>query len=604
MNWTARRNVLLFGVAAILALLVGRLFYMQVIRAGEYRRIATENRIRILPVNAPRGMVYDRNGEVLVNNRLSFGIAVLPSDFKGGESRTRLANVLQIDEPELQKRLSRRSGLPLEPVGVYRDADFRTICRLQERLDEFPGVIVGNESVREYPYFGWAGHALGYVREVSPEDEKKVDRSGAPLRGLIGAVGLEKQYDDLLRGVDGIRYVQVNALGQLVGPMPGFKDEPPIPGSDLMLNLDARLQLLADSLLGEHHAGTVVAMDLKTGGIICFVTRPGFDANSFSGVLSSEEWETLRTDPRHPLLNRALKGLYSPGSTAKLMVAAAALESGSATVRDRFTGCRGGYRFGNRVYKCWKPEGHGSLDMAGAIEQSCNVYFYQLVQKMSLKTWSTQMKAAGLGTSTGIDMPGEGSGLVPSDAYFDERYGKGKWSRGLLLNLGIGQGEFLVTPLQLVQFYGAIANNGTAMKPRLLRATRGVQEDWVYTQPEVAFRLPYSASTLMFLRDAARSVVAGPHGTARGIRDPDVRMAGKTGTAQNPHGKEHSWFAGYAPAEAPEIAIVALVENAGHGSEFAAPVCRWIAKDYLTRGKKTDQPIAASNADSSTTAHQ
>jgi penicillin-binding protein 2 len=235
--------------------------------------------------------------------------------------------------------------------------------------------------------------------------------------------------------------------------------------------------------------------------------------------------------------------------------------------------------------------------MAAAIEQSCNVYFYQLVQKVRLDTWSKQMKAAGFGAATGLDMPGEGTGLVPSQEYFDERYGKGKWSRGLMLNLGIGQGEFLVTPLQLVQFYGAVANNGVAMKPRLLRATRGVKEDWVYQPPEVAFRLPYSASTLQLLRDAARNVVAGPHGTARGIRDADVRMAGKTGTAQNPHGKEHSWFVGFAPAEAPEIAIVALVENAGHGSEFAAPVCRWVARDYFTRPERKPQAVAVTPGD-------
>lgn len=591
MTWSARRTVLLIGVAAILALLAGRLFFMQVLRVEEYRRVATDNRIRVLPVSAPRGVVYDRNGDLLINNRLSFGISVLRSDFRGGESRTNLANVLQISEPELERRLTRRPGLPLEPVGVFRDADFRTICRLQERLDEFPGVLVGNEGVREYPAAGWAGHVLGYVREVSPEDDQRQDKTGSRLRGLIGAVGLEKQYDDLLRGIDGVRFVQVNALGQMVGSMPRYDDVPPIPGSDLMLHLDSRLQFLADSLLGDHHAGTVVAMDIKTGGVLCFVTRPGYDANAFSGVLSASEWEQLRTDSRHPLLNRALKGQYSPGSTAKLAVAGAALESGAVGPNDRFTACRGGYRFGNRVYKCWKPEGHGALNMSGAIEQSCNVYFYQLAQKLSLKTWTHYMDAAGFGSPTGIDIPGESGGLVPSEEYFDKRYGVKKWSRGLILNLGIGQGEFLVTPLQLMQYFSALANDGVAMKPSVLRAIRSDNGKWNYARQETSFRLPYSASTLQLLRDAARDVVSGASGTARGSRDRDVPMAGKTGTAQNPHGKEHSWFAGYAPADQPEIAIVALVENAGHGSEFAAPLCKRIAKDYLTRQGTSSRPV-------------
>ncbi len=587
MNWTTRRNVLYMCVIGVAFVLVGRLFYMQVIRVGEYRRIATENRIRIVPTPAPRGVVYDRNKVPLIQNRMSFAISVLPTDFRGDRLRAQLASVLKMPEDELRRRLAKRSGLPFEPVGIQIDADFSTVCRLQENIDQFPGVVVGSESVREYPLSGWGGHVLGYVREVSPEDQSRVDKLGRSLRGLVGAVGLEKRYDDLLRGLDGVRYWQVNALGQLVGPMPGYPDVASIPGNELLLTLDARLQTLADSLLASYDAGTIVAMDVKTGDVLCLVTRPGYDANAFSGTLSSAEWTQLRDDPLRPLLNRAAKGLYPPGSTAKLLTAGAALEAGIAGISDRYTSCNGGYRFGNRVFHCWRPSGHGSLGMLDAIEQSCDVYFYQLGQRLGVDLWSRSVKACGFGKATGIDLPGEVDGLVPSTDYYDRRYGRNRWSRGLMLNLAIGQGEFLVTPLQLLQYYAAIANNGMAMKPHLLLATRPPQRQWEYQSSVVAFTLPYSASTLAILQDAARRVVHGGRGTAGGIDDNVVRMAGKTGTAQNPHGNDHAWFAGYAPADAPQIAVVALVENAGHGSEYAAPICFQIAKAYLTRDQDT-----------------
>jgi len=581
-NWTLRRNVLYSGVVAVAVLLIGRLFYMQVVQVANYRRIATDNRVRIVPLRAPRGVVYDRNKIPLINNRPSFAISVLPTEFQGDQPRLQLANALEIPQEELRRRLSKRGSLPFEPVGVQIDADFRTVCRLQENLDQFPGVLVGTESVREYPAAGWGGHVLGYVREVSPEDQSRMDRLGRPLRGLVGAIGLEKRYDDVVRGVDGVRHWEVNALGQLVGPMPGYPDVSPIPGNDLMLALDANLQTLADSLLSTYDAGTVVAVDVRTGEVLCFVTRPGYDANAFSGTLSSDEWSRLRDDPLKPLLNRAAKGLYPPGSTSKLLTAGAALETGVVGVGDHFGSCGGGYRFGNRVFGCWRPGGHGSLGMLDAIEQSCDVYFYQLGLKVGVDLWSRSVQACGFGRATGIDLPGEVDGLVPTIAYYDRRFGRNRWSRGLMLNLAIGQGEFLVTPVQLLQYFAALANNGVAMKPHLLLATRATQRSWEYQPPAVAFRLPYSQSTLDILQESARLVVHGGRGTAGGIDDDSVRMAGKTGTAQNPHGNEHAWFVGYAPAEAPRIAVVALVENAGHGSEFAAPICFKIAKAYFS----------------------
>jgi penicillin-binding protein 2 len=579
MNWASRRNILLGACLLMLAGLGARLAWMQLIQADEYRELANKNRVRLLPISAPRGRILDRNGVDLVRNRPSFTVSVLPTDFRGEVPRVRLAGTLGIESAELIERMRRRPGLPLEPIGIHRDADLRTIARLEERIEQFPGVIIANEPVREYPPAPWGGHVLGYVREVNEEEAKRTDKTGAPLRGAIGATGLEKRYDDLIRGIDGISYRQINAYGQMLGPMPGQESRPPIPGDDVMLGLDIALQRLADSLLSQYVAGTVVAMDVRTGEILCLVTRPGFDANAFSGGMSSTEWQALLTDSLKPLLNRAAMGLYTAGSTAKLLTAAAALEAGVAGENTTYRGCGGGYRFGNRVFKCWKPEGHGVQNMLGAIQHSCNVYFYQLGVDVGLSTWSRYALLAGFGKPTGIDLPSENSGIVPTAEYLDKVRGKGGWGPGAMLNFAIGQGEFTVTPLQVVMFYAALANNGVAMKPHLLKASRTPGSDWRMVESEVAYDLGYKISTLAVLREGCRRVVQ--YGTAAGINDDQVRMAGKTGTAQNPHGKEHAWFAGWAPYDHPQIAICALVENAGHGSTYAAPICFEVAKQYL-----------------------
>lgn len=579
MNWKSRRNILLGACLLMLAVLGIRLAWMQLIQADQYRETADKNRVRYVPITAPRGRILDRNGIDLVRNRPSFTISVLPTDFRGESPRLRLASALGIDNTELVERLRRRPGLPLEPVGVQRDADLRTIARLEERIEQFPGVIIANDPVREYPPAPWGGHVLGYVRDINEEEAKRTDKAGAPLRGAIGATGLEKRYDYLIRGLDGTSYRQINAYGQMLGPMPGYEARPPTPGDDVMLGLDLPTQRLADSLLAQYTAGTVVAMDIQTGEILCLVTRPGFDANAFSGGMSNADWQALRTDSLKPLLNRAAMGLYTAGSTAKLLTAAAALEAGIASENTTFRGCGGGYRYGNRVFKCWKPEGHGVQNMLGAIQHSCNVYFYQLGANVGLDIWSRYAKLAGFGQPTGIDLPSENGGIVPTKEYLDKVRGPGGWGPGVMLNFAIGQGEFTVTPLQVVMFYAALANNGIAIRPHLLRASRAPGADWKFIEPEIAYDLGYKPATLAVLREGCRRVVQ--FGTASGINDDQVRMAGKTGTAQNPHGNEHAWFAGWAPYDNPQIAVCALVENAGHGSTYAAPICFEVAKQYL-----------------------
>jgi penicillin-binding protein 2 len=362
------------------------------------------------------------------------------------------------------------------------------------------------------------------------------------------------------------------------------KDNPPtpsVPGADVELNLDWGLQAFATEALAKRGIGSVVCMDPRTGAVLALVNYPSFDPNLFSGILPAEVWEQISQDTTHPFLDRSIRGLYPPASTTKLITGGAGLEQKAIGPNTRFKPCTGGLQFGNRFFRCWKAEGHGSVNLVEAIAQSCDVYFYQLAEKLGVNTWADYARMSGLGLATGIDLPGEKNGLVPDSAYYDERYGRRGWTRTLAINLGIGQGELLCTPLQIATFYCAVANDGVAMTPRVLGALRMHTGEEVPNPTSVAYRLPYSKENLSLLQLATRTVVEGKNGTARVVNYPDLEVAGKTGTAQNPHGENHAWFACYAPYRAPEIVVVALVENSGQGSEIAAPLCGEVLRYYF-----------------------
>jgi penicillin-binding protein 2 len=376
--------------------------------------------------------------------------------------------------------------------------------------------------------------------------------------------------------------MKVTAAGQVVGESPDQAGTPSTPGKDLYLNVDWDLQSFCQWALEKRGTGSVVCLEPRTGAVRAIVNVPSFDPNLFSGILKPETWNDVVNDTTHPLLDRALKGLYPPGSTTKLVTAAAGLELGLIAPTTRFSPCFGGMQVGNRYFRCWKPAGHGSLDLAGAIEHSCDVYFYQLGQRLGVERWAEFTAKCGFGKVTGIDLPNESAGLVPDSAYYDRRFGKRGWTSSLVLNLAIGQGEFLVTPLQLAVFFAAIANGGTAVQPRVLSYyTMSDGEESVPPDIKYLPSLPMSETTLETLQRSLRRVVASPEGTAHGLNYPDLEIAGKTGTAQNPHGDNHSWFACYAPASDPQLVVVAIVENAGHGSEVAAPLCGEILRHYF-----------------------
>jgi len=554
-----------------------RLFGLQIIQNAYYDDIAKDNRIQMAVDVARRGLIRDRHGRIVAQNDPSYSVYLLRSKAKPLDRVVpQLAGILERDVDAIRTRLRNATVPSYEPVRVARHVEVEAVCRIEERNELVPGTLLRYETSRHYPSPAGGGHLLGYVTEASGDESDRVSPGS-----FVGLRGMEQEYDDDLRGQDGAIYLDVTAGGQVVGRSRDFHGRVPTPGVDLELTVDWTLQEFAADALAKRGTGSVVCLQPKTGEVLALVNVPSFDPNIFSGILTQKKWEEVSSDTTHPFLDRALRGLYPPGSTTKLITAAAGLERGLITPSTTFSPCPGGMQFGNRYFRCWKPSGHGTLSLIGALEQSCDVYFYQLSQLLGVDHWADAARECGFGEPTGIDLPDEEGGLVPDSRYYDKRYGKRGWTWTLVLNLGIGQGEFLTTPMQIAQFFATIANDGRIIQPRVVRSYRMLNGNSVPTPVVTHGSLPYSRTTITLLQQALRAVVAGEHGSGRVVSFPDLTVAGKTGTAQNPHGDNHSWFACYAPIDDPQIVVIALVENAGHGSEVAAPLCGEVLRFYF-----------------------
>jgi penicillin-binding protein 2 len=607
-----RTKILLGFVGLIIFMLAGRLFFLQVVKGIHYSRISEENRIRPLILPASRGEVTDRNGKTIASNRPSYTVSLIPYEISEafqkkrstdqGRSLTslveKLSSCLKIDTLALEQRIRSNWSRGYEPVKLKKEVDFNTICMIEEQNEDLPGVIYQVEPVRRYLEAGWVGHALGYVNELTRDELSEGGfKEGFRLGGVMGRKGIEKHYDHLLRGKDGITFLEVTARGRILGPLEERKPDLPVSGSDVKLTIDCDLQAVAESALIDYKSGAVVALDPRNGEILALVSKPGLDANLFAGAMSPDEWNEILTNPLHPLLTRTIQATYPPGSVLKLLTAAIALETNLVDRNTTLSPCDGSFQFGKRDFGCWRPEGHGRLNLEDAIIQSCDVYFYQLGLKVGLERWSRYAQMCGFGQKTGIDMPDEAKGLVPTLEYYRNKYGKGDWVKNLIINLAIGQGEILTTPLQLAVFLGGLAEDGRLYQPHLLKEVITPDGRVISTQPEVIRTLPFSPNTLKVLQQAMIGVVNDPQGTGTLARIPDMVVAGKTGTAQNPHGEDHAWFAGYAPAPHPQIVVVVLIENTGHGGSFAAPVAKKIMERYLrgdlAQGQKDNVPTSA-----------
>ena len=570
-------------VTALFLLLAVRLFYFQVISGEEYRAHSERNRIRPVVLEALRGLILDRNGVVLAENSPSYTIAVAPFE-TSEETVDYLAQLTGQDAQAIRKRLRDPTVNRFNPIPVQRDVSFEIACRVEEHLLDLPGVLVQITPGRMYGLGTMASHVLGYVSEINRQELEERSEEGYRSGDIIGKLGVEKAFEHHLHGQNGLEFMEVNARGEELGPLPGMPVLLPETGNSVYLTLDIRIQSVAEAAIPDSLAGALVAVDPMTGAVIAIVSRPGYDPNLFTEWIPQEAWDSLRNHPLKPLLDRTRDGLYPPASTMKVVTASAVLEENLVTPASVFRTCNRGYQFGNRWAGCW-THGHGSMPFREAMTHSCDVYFYQVGHLLGLDHWGRYARGFGFGTPTGFDVGDERSGLVPDADYYDPAKNR-LWTPGKILNLAIGQGELLVTPLQMAMMTAAVANGGVLYSPYILDRVESAGGETVETgEPRIRDRLPVSLETLHLIQESMVSVIN--EGTARSARLLYAQLAGKTGTAQNPHGLDHSWFIAYAPAESPRIAVAAIMENAPSGS--AVPVVRRVIDAFLSLEEK---PVA------------
>ncbi|HTK30365.1 MAG TPA: penicillin-binding protein 2 [Candidatus Saccharimonadaceae bacterium] len=571
----SRFTLLAACVAIGFGLVVIGLLRLQVVQHDQYVELAKENRVRLEVLRAPRGAIYDRHGELLADSAPSFNVVFrpFPSESVASVRLTmspryiaHLSALAEMDSAEVRRRvaLANQSG---QTAMLRHNAPPPIVAGVEEWRSELPGLEVQIEPLRHYPNGTLASHLLGYAGEINDVEMDSLQQDGYRPGDLIGRTGVERRYEDILRGRDGAEFVVVNAMGKRVSSLNEGPPLPPVAGHSLTLTIDLKVQRALEEAMKGVERGGAVAIDPRDGGVLGMVSRPAYDPNEFSEGLTWARWRELSSGGANPLLDRALQGMYPPGSTFKIVTMLAALRYGAATPRTTFAPCTGRYFFGDRSFACWKPSGHGVLNLIEALQNSCDVYFYQLGPRVGLDHLMETARALGLGDRTSVDLPQERRGLIPDAAWYDRRWGAGHWRKGMMLNLAIGQGEILVTPLQLALMTAEVAVNGRALCPHVVEAI--VNEPQFKVARPASSGITADAAVWDALHTGMERVIDTGTGSAAHI--PGLRVAGKTGTAQNPHGKPHALFVCYAPVDNPQIAIAVVVENVGHGGTFAAP---------------------------------
>jgi len=581
-----RLIILRVGLLLVVALLGLQLWNLQIREGPYYRDLSENNRTRSVIMEPARGLIYDRNGVLLANNVPSFTLYVSLEDVTDREGLIRqLTNLLGLDEALIRKKLTARGSKQL-PRKVKDRLTLREATLIESHRLDLPGVMVQVESQRNYPGGTTASHLLGYVGEVSPEQLEKPEFSELHQGSIVGQYGVEKFFDRLMRGQAGQKSIEVDAIGHEKRTV---VVEQAHAGDNLYLTIDVRLQKVAENLLGEE-SGAIVALDPRTGDVLAMASRPGFDPNVLSRELTPKQWAEIVQDEGRPLNNRASQGQYPPGSVYKVMMAAAALETKTVTPSTTIF-CNGGYQFGRRLYHDWKAGGHGSVDLRHALVQSCDVYFYTVGQRMGIETMASFAHQFGLGEETGIELPSERIGIVPSEAW--KRKAKNEpWLPGETISASIGQGYVNVTPLQMASLIGTVANDGAMFRPRLVQAVMNRATGELQRRPAVLKRtLNLRPGILPVIKDALAGVVK--EGTATKAQSALVTIAGKTGTAQmtalrtGPEKdipkkfRDHAWFVAFAPVEAPTIAVAVLGEHMGHGGSASAPLAKELIETYV-----------------------
>jgi penicillin-binding protein 2 len=564
-------------VAGVLLFLVGGFFRSQVLNHQKYALQSETNRLRELPLPAPRGVILDRHNKVIADNVIGYSVSVLA--MKEDSLRAvlqRLSGTINITPAQIEQSVRRFRRAPARPTVIIPDASFDVVSVLEEHRTQFPGLIIQSAPRRFYPDGPVVAPFVGYVGEVSEAELAQTAFADYKAGQQVGKQGLEKEYETLLRGKEGSQFVEVDARGRIVRNSGARQDLIPVAGPDMHTNIDMDLQRFVAGIFGDSLQGGAVALDPETGGVLALYSAPSWDGNRFIGGIPAQYWDSLRNDPRRPLYNKALQGQYPPGSTWKLATTSIGLETGAVRMDEKMPiPCTGGMQFGTRYFRCWDKRGHGYLDLKGAIAKSCDVYFYQLGLKLGIARLIAGGVQIGFQSKAGIDLPEEKRPRFPLNTeYFDRKYGKGKWTNSLVLSMAIGQGDNSQTILNMAKFYTALATDGKAARPQVRTgATERVQV------------VQLTDLQMNQVRQALVGVVTS--GTAAASAIKGVQLAGKTGTAQSgtidpKTGLElnHGWFVGFAPADKPKIVVAVMIEFGGHGTRAAA-IASKIIQAYL-----------------------
>lgn len=587
-----RSRLLIAGVigALLFLLLAGRIAYLQTVKYDHFAAQSQDNRIRIAAVAPTRGLIRDHRGRILAENQPAFRLTIVPerADDPAAliDEIDALIGVSDAERDAFSDARKRSRGFQALPLK--RQLSDEAVARIAVNRHRFPGLEVQPHLIRHYPYGSLGAHAVGYVGRINESELSERDRRQYRGSSVIGKTGVEKAYEQRLRGEMGYERIETNALGR---PINVIERDPPIPGEDLTLTLDIELQRIAEQSLGDYR-GAIVALDPGTGAIRALASQPGFNPNQLIAGLDRDTFQALQTDPDQPLYNRAIGGRYPPGSVVKPFLGLAGVATG-AMEPDETIHCNGTFRLPNvsRVWRDWKRTGHGDVDLNESIAESCDIYYYELAERLGIDRMHDWMTRFGFGTGSGIDLPGERAGVMPSRDWKERNLGE-PWYQGETINTGIGQGFTLATPIQLASSTAMLANRGAPVTPHLLEG-RAPRDDAAGGEPVML----EDENLWQAVIDAMVDVVHGPRGTARAIGEGlDYRIAGKTGTAQvigiaqgeeydedaiNPRFRDHALFTAFAPATSPQIAVSVLVENGGSGSETAAPMARRVIEAWM-----------------------
>lgn len=570
-----KEKFILLPVQALFILLAFGLIYTQVIRFPYYSRLSRDNAIRIIPIEGPRGTMFDRNGVVLVNDRISFNVAVVYQELRNREKLVRLLTGL-LDQPRsnIEKALDKSAQKPYAPVTIVEDIDKDKAFILEEESFDVRGLVIETKSIRNYIYNNVGSHIFGYLSEVTEKELESLKEYGYRMKDLVGRDGLEKYYDKDLAGIDGGIQIQVDNRGRQVGVL-GYKE--PQKGKDLYLTIDIDLQKACDKAL-EGKAGAIVVMDPSTGEVLALSSSPSYDPNVFvKPEESSERVKLLRDKVRYPLLNRAISGVYPPGSVFKIVIASGALQLKKISTGTHFN-CTGTYVLGRGSFDCWKEGGHGQQDVTDALMNSCNVFFYNTGRALGVDNIEEFAYSFGFGNKTGIDLPDESRGVVPGRLW-KKKHKKDVWYEGDTINYAIGQGYTLVTPIQVLEMASIMANKGKIVRPHIVK--RIDSQDIAVTGPE---NINLGGNVIKTVREGLYKVINGENGTGKRAKAEGVIAAGKTGTAQNPLGRTHAWFTGFAPFDSSKICVVTFLEHGGKGGLEPTEIAGEIFAEAKNRG--------------------